>query len=148
MKTSGILRLCFTKREFTSFFFKELSLLLISNKRLSNTLFPRLTSHVREVAGNHQYVFRLNVLTADKIFLCLCFRASLIYINNCPTKCNTKQSIYYSASSLCMFRVSTTPIIRSTQNCNYSLRYWSYFCAATSLQRGQASCTVNLQNNK
>ena len=32
-----------------------------------------------------------------------------------------------------MFRVSTTPIIRSTQNCNYSLRY----CAATSLQRGQ-----------
>ena len=26
-----------------------------------------------------------------------------------------------------MFRVSTTPIIRSTQNCNYSLRYCSYF---------------------
>jgi len=26
-----------------------------------------------------------------------------------------------------MFRVSTTPIIRGTQNCNYSLRYWSYF---------------------
>ena len=25
------------------------------------------------------------------------------------------------------FRVSTTPIIRSTQNCNYSLPYWSYF---------------------
>jgi len=25
------------------------------------------------------------------------------------------------------FRLSTTPIIRSTQNCNYSLRYWSYF---------------------
>jgi len=38
-----------------------------------------------------------------------------------------KQSIYYSASSLYMFRVSTTPIIMSTQNCNYSLRYWSYF---------------------
>jgi len=34
-----------------------------------------------------------------------------------------------------MFRVSTTPIIRSTQNCNYCLRYY----AATSLQRGQAS---------
>ena len=61
------------------------------------------------------------------------FRASLIYINNCPTRCNTKQSIYYSASSLYMFRVSTTPIM-STQNCNYSLRY----CAATSLQRDQA----------
>ena len=26
-----------------------------------------------------------------------------LYINNCPTKCNTKQSIYYSASSLYMF---------------------------------------------
>ena len=59
--------------------------------------------------------------------LCLWFLASLIYINNCPTRWNTKQSSYYSASSLYMFRVSTTPIIRSTQNCNYSLRYWSYF---------------------
>ena len=64
--------------------------------------------------------------TSHKI-LCLCFRASLIYINNCPTRCNTKLSIYYSASSLYMFRVSTTPIIRSTQNCNCSLRYWSFF---------------------
>jgi len=26
-----------------------------------------------------------------------------------------------------MFRVSTKPIIRSTQNCNYILRNWSYF---------------------
>jgi len=33
-----------------------------------------------------------------------------------------------------MFRVSTTPIIRSTQTRNYSLRY----SAAASLQRGQA----------
>ena len=66
--------------------------------------------------------------------LCLWFRASLICMNNCPTRCNTKQSIYYSASTLYMFLVSTTPIIRSTQNCNYSLRY----CAAPSLQRGQA----------
>ena len=36
-------------------------------------------------------------------------------------------SIYYSASSLYMFQVLTTPITRSTQNRNYSLRYWSYF---------------------
>jgi len=73
------------------------------------------------------------------VFLCLWFRASLICINNCPTRRNTKHYIYYSASSLYMFRVSTTPIIRSTQNCNYSLRYWSFFCAVTSLQSGQAS---------
>jgi len=26
----------------------------------------------------------------------------------------------------CMFRVSNTPIITSTQNCNYSLQYWSH----------------------
>ena len=65
-------------------------------------------------------------------FLCLWYRASLIYTNNWQTTGNTKQSNYYSTSSLYMFRVSTTPI-SSTQNCNYSLRY----CAATSLQRGQ-----------
>jgi len=52
-----------------------------------------------------------------------------IYINNFPTRCNTKQSIYYSASSLYSFRVSNTPIIRSTQNCNCSLRYRSYLPA-------------------
>jgi len=83
--------------------------------------------------------------------LCLWFRASLIYINNCPTRCNTKQSIYYSASSFYMFRVSTTPIIRGTQNCNYSLRYWSYFLCSylpptwpglATLEGG--SCTKNM----
>jgi len=66
--------------------------------------------------------------------LCSWFRVSLICINNCPTRCNTKQSIYYYATSLYMFWVSTTPIIRSTQNCNYSLRY----CAATFVRRDQA----------
>jgi len=40
---------------------------------------------------------------------------------------NTKQSVYYSARSMYMFRVSTTPII-NTQNRNYSLRYSSW-CA-------------------
>jgi len=30
-------------------------------------------------------------------------------------------------SSLYMFRVSTAPIIRSTQKCKYNLRYWSNF---------------------
>ena len=42
-------------------------------------------------------------------------------------RCNTKQSIYYSARSLYMFRVSTTPIISNRRNCNYCLRYWSFF---------------------
>jgi len=46
------------------------------------------------------------------------------YINNSSTRCNTKQSVYYSAGSLYMFRVSTAPI--------------SMHHASTSLQRGQA----------
>ena len=46
--------------------------------------------------------------------LCLRFRASLININNSQTRCNTKQSVYYSASSLYMFRLSNTPTIRSS----------------------------------
>ena len=63
----------------------------------------------------------------DALWVRRCRNIIHLYTNNCPTRCNTKQSINYSASSLYMFRVSTTPIIRSTQNCNYSLRYWSYF---------------------
>ena len=39
------------------------------------------------------------LITEINNILCLWFRASLIYINNCPTRYNTKQLIYYSASS-------------------------------------------------
>jgi len=81
---------------------------------------------------------RSHTATKESV-LCLWFRASLIC--NCPTKCNTKQSICYSASSLYMFRVSTTPII-STQNCNYSLRYWLYFlCNLATLEGGNMAST-------
>jgi len=79
-----------------------------------------------KLVGLYKHFFFLILQTFVSV-LCLWFRPSLFYINNCPTRCNTKQCICYSASSLYMFRVSTTPIIRSTQNCNYSLRYWSYF---------------------
>jgi len=57
----------------------------------------------------------------------LALKIKLFYINNCPTRCNTNRSIYYSVSSLYLFRVPTTPIIRNTPNWNYSLRYLSYF---------------------
>ena len=100
------------------------------------------------------------------------------YIDNCPTRCNTKQPKYYSVSSLYMFRVSTTPTIRSTQNCNYSLWYCSYLlptwpslatleggsCTKIMTSTGGCSysfvyscwwvwltpetCRVNLQNNR
>ena len=62
-----------------------------------------------------------------KFILRSLYRALLICVNNCQTRCNKKQSIFYSASSLYMFQVSTTPIIRSTQNCNCSIRYWTFF---------------------
>jgi len=70
--------------------------------------------------------------------LCLWFRASLTCINNCPTRCNTKQSIYYSAGSLYMFRVSTTTIIGVHKTVTTASGTGHIFCAATSLQRGQA----------
>ena len=63
-------------------------------------------------------------------------------INNCPMRCNTKQSIYYSASSLYMFRVSTTPIIRSIQTVTTASGTVHIFCAATSHQRGQLGCRL------
>jgi len=109
------------------------------------------------------------------LILCLWFHASLIYINNCPTRCNTKHCIYYSVSSLYMFRVSTTPTIRSAQNCNCNLWYLSPMQQRLAMLEGGSGtknitstrgcsysfvyswwwvwltpekCTVNLQNNK
>jgi len=61
-------------------------------------------------------------------FKCLWLRASLIYINNYPTICNTKLSIYNSVSSLYMFRMPTTPIITQA--------------STTTLEGG--SCTKNM----
>jgi len=86
------------------------------------------------------FVFMMKQINIKSI-LCLWFRASLICINNCPTRGNTKQSIYYSASSLYMFRVSTTPIIRITQNCNYSLCHVGYVALG---QLEGDSCTKNM----
>ena len=96
------------------------------------------TENCRKLGATAHSVVALELCTSELAVLCewknivvrlLCvwFRASLIYINSCPTRCITKQSVYYFASSLYMIRVSTAPIISSTQNCNYSLRYRSYF---------------------
>ena len=100
-----------------------------------------------------------------KCILCLWFRASLFYINNCPKRCNTKQSIYYSACFGCQTHPSSG--IHKTVTTASGTSH--IFCASTSLQRGQAwqrwreaaaqyswwwvwltpeTCRVNLQNNK
>ena len=63
-------------------------------------IFRRFSSVLTQVLNREKY---------NNGFLCLWFRASLICINNCPTTCNTKKSVCYSASSLYMFRVSTWP---------------------------------------
>jgi len=127
-----------------------------SHQHQTNAIFlpSSFVTHTHTHTHTHIYIYiyiytRIHPRTHAHTLI-LWFRTSLIYINNFPTRCNTMQSIYYSASSLYMFRVSTTPIIRSTQNCNYSLRYWSCFCAAIFLQRGQmailegGSCTKNM----
>jgi len=64
-------------------------------------------------------------ISEDFMFTVPCISDTIFNIR--PTRCNTKQSISYTPSSLHVSRVLNTPIIRSTQNCNYSLRYWSYF---------------------
>jgi hypothetical protein len=46
-------------------------------------------------------------------------------------------TFYFTAISLYMFRVPSTPIIRSTLNYSYSNWYKSYLRVATSQQRGQ-----------
>ena len=79
-------------------------------------------------------ICRIVTATSTKYFMFMIPCIINLY-NNYPTTCNTNQSICYSASSFYMFRVSTTPIIRSKQNCKYILRY----CATTSLQRGQVA---------
>ena len=81
--------------------------LILKNKSYDPSEPPKIT---RLSASQRNCIFSIK---AARI-LYLCYRASLICINNCPTRCNTKQSIYYSASSLYMFRVSAIPIIRST----------------------------------
>jgi len=49
-------------------------------------------------------------------------RASWIEFNNCPTRCDLFSLLHF-CRQLYMFRVST-PIIRSSYNCNYSFWYW------------------------
>ena len=68
--------------------------------------------------------------------LCLWFRASLIYINNCPTRCNTKQSIILQVHSTC-FGCQTHPSSGVHKTVTRASGTDHIFCAATSLQRGQ-----------
>ena len=92
----------------------------LHQRLVDHNCFPLLLEDHRTASNAGYSIYDFTQYTFEK-------KKYRFYINNCPTRCNTKQSIYYSASSLYMFRVSTTSIIRSNQNCNYSLWYWSYF---------------------
>jgi len=79
------------------------------------------------------------------IILCSWFRASFIYINNCLTRCNTKQSIYYSASYCKCFGRQPHPSLGVHKTVTTASGTGHIFCAATSLQRGQVNLvTLNL----
>ena len=62
---------------------------------------------------------------------------SRIYINNCTTRCNTKQSIYYSASSFYVFRCQPHPSSGVHKTVTTAADIGHILFAATSLQRGQ-----------
>jgi len=109
------------------------------------------------------------------VYIGVYLKSVLIYINNYPTRCNTKQSIYYSVSfTLHVSGVNHTHHQEYTK-LNYRLRYWSYFlcrylhptwpaCTKNMTSTGVCSysfvyswwwvwltpetCRVNLQNNK
>ena len=49
----------------------------------------------------------------------------LFNFNKIPTRCNSMRIFIYCKVTLHVSCV-TAPIIRSTKNCNRSLRYWSY----------------------
>jgi len=120
------------------------------------------TTWSRTPEDNNINIFRHENLKCNFPFMFFTFmdhEKPPYYINNCLTRCNTKQSIYYSASSLYVFRVSTTPSnvanlatsdgdsctknMTSTGGCSYSLVYswwWVWLTPET--------CRANLQNYK
>ena len=63
-------------------------------------------------------------------------------------RCNTKQFIYYSASSLYMFQVSTTRIIRSTKTVTTASGTGHIFCAATSPNMAKIALTLQVAAQK
>jgi len=55
---------------------------------------PAISVSMRYVPNNQKIWVRLLVGTEMILILCLWFCASLIYINNCPTRCKTKQFFF------------------------------------------------------
>jgi len=83
-------------------------------------------------------------VTCSSTFLCLCFHALLICINNCTTRCNTKQSIILQVHSTC-FGCQPHPSSGVRKTVTTASGTGHIFCAAASLQCGQASLATAAQ---
>jgi hypothetical protein len=86
-----------------------------SNGLYLNYLSPRNFSCL--MIAFHGKVKRVTSISRSRV------RASWIYANKCPTRCNYIQFIYI-CKLLCMFRVVSPPIIRSSCHCLHS--FWRY----------------------
>ena len=63
----------------------------------------------------------------EKVVASCWLLTSLYYIVINQQDAAVRSQFYFTAGSLYMFRVLSTPIVRSTLNCIYSLRYRSYY---------------------
>jgi len=123
---------------------------------------PSLLSGLTHALSNRQVVYSPALYDVRPTFSHWPFEH--VFSNNTPqdiliiVQRDATQSnlFYFSSSSLYIFRVSTTPIITSTQNCNYSLRYWSYFLCSylpptwpnlTTLEGGSSTSTGGCSYN-
>jgi len=65
-------------------------------------------------------------------------KRGLVYINNCATRWNTKQSVYYSESSHYTFRCQPHPLSEVHKTVTTASGTGHILCAANFFQRGQA----------
>jgi len=80
-------------------------------------------------------IVQVTIVFKIMCFLCLWFRTSLIYINNCPARCNTKQSIFLQIHSTC-FGCQPHPSSGLLKTVTTASGNGHIFCAAAFLQRG------------
>ena len=80
------------------------------------------------VSSNYTVSFNSSVIQIT-ISMCVmltgAIHISILTLNKSPTRCNSMQSDFFRCKVTLHVSGVTAPIIRSTKNCNHSLRYWS-----------------------
>ena len=79
---------------------------------------------VRNIFGYREGGGKTLMETIEFYFSGSVHHESILIVNQ--QDATVRSPIYFTARSLCMFRVSSALIIRGTLNCNYSLRYRTY----------------------